>query len=373
MNRQQIFIGILLILSAIAFSNVIYNRGGNVRFSNTSSSFNPSMNQSVLAEYPSASLEERVSVSSENLKGLILLNHYGDVKIVGYDNLDIEIATVVTVYANTEQLALEHLAKLELDHQINQEHLSLSMENIPRSTSMIRGVQTDFVIHLPQDLFVSLTASHGFVHIENLASGLEGTLNHLTGLTIKAINNNVRLSINHSSGDIRGVNGTLQLDTAHSQLTVEEVAGDLRLNSRHSRVHLDDISGEVNLQASHDHIDLRDIGGTIQGDFSHSNLHTNRVAGNMDLNARFGSLRLANVSNELTIRSRHTTVDIELQDSTDGYNLMVDAERASVNSNVTMVKETISNSRDRYLATHNQGVHLVRLDAEYGNVSLRIR
>ncbi len=328
-------------------------------------------NRERLLALPNVSLDETLTIPAESLATFRLNNRHGDVQIIGKDTDVIEVAYSITVFADSEEMAIKYLSELTLNQTEPPEQLDLSVQQ-PAKPLTVRSVRTNFIVYLPHSLHVLLESNHGETVLENLHAGVEVTLQHGRDLQVRNISEEANFDVSHSSGEIQDLKGNLVLSSTHSQLSLDRVQGCLDLSARHSNLDIQDVAGNVNFVAGHDQINFRRVAGFLQGASSHSDICATGLESDIDISGRYGTVRLLDTTGSIIVSGRHTLIDVELRDVAKGYTVLLRTDRANVNSNLELDVSETDRNRKTHVGVVKAGQHNVRVKAEYGSIHLNL-
>lgn len=368
MNRKRIFYTILIVLTVAAIWDIRTNlhlgevieqsvtyEGNNVKF-----------------EGETASRETQTVILASGLHALELANQFGDVEIIGEKRDDISVTNKLTVYAVTQAIAIEYLDELNLQ-QITRDGVTQLKVLTGKQPDGVNGVQSDFVVRMPEQLALKLDAAFGDINVESIKGAFTGNLEFVERIVINELYGATSLDVSYSLGEVTNIYSDLLVKSAFSLLNIQQVTGNMKLESQYSIFSGESLEGNLVYNGNFDELNLHDVGGDLTGKSRYSSLLGRGIGGLIDLNGQFADIKLEEVQNDVVITGSYNDIVVELEPIAAGYIFDVQLNNGNLLGNLELKSSNTDSDRRRYTGVYQTGQHGVRIVNEHGDVTLRVK
>ncbi len=242
----------------------------------------------------------------ENIE-VSIINKYGDVQIVNWDQDSVKIEVDVEVNSSKESKAEKLFAAIHVDFKSNFFYIvaetslagkSSLWTDISDKTKMIFNSSTtsriNYVVHIPSTAQLIVKNKYGNIYMGNY----EGELDiDVSNGDFKAHELSGKTKLKSSFGDIyvNKLNEVL-LETANAEVEIEECQY-LETNTRSSKLYIDEV-GELVLKSSHDKYHIGSL-NSINGTGSFTFLKIKRLNHQIDVKQKYGSLHFRHIDSQV--------------------------------------------------------------------------
>lgn len=324
-----------------------------------------------------ASISSSITQSTEGIQHLIVdSNSLGNIQIVGADSELIEVAYVLTVYAERKRLAEEHEYIKSPGITLIKEgsKVILSTEKLMPNRAGIYKVTLDYVICVPRHIQVQID-------------------NELSTISVSGIKNDVLVKSKSGSVILSDIEGAIQAETDSGPLRISNSVGNVKLDTKsYYSVHVSNLAGDVDLKSELSIVLLENILGSasvyskygslyigsLEGDLDvQSRLTTvkgTRIDGTIDIDAQYGRIDLSHVASETHVKITQGNITLGLRDIEDGY-LVAIRSLGKIDSDIPLTQKS---EGDKSLVAEATGIFKngeipITLETDLGQVTLRIR
>lgn len=316
-------------------------------------------------------------VNSQNQ--LTLRNQYGDIHITTWNENNISIEVVVTAAAKDEKAVDRKLEDIDVHFSQGVQLVSAITDISDSNWSFFKNNNVQFKINyyvkMPIHNLLDVTNEYGFIYLSALEGSskinceyggisIESLQNDRNDINLEYCNNskiqslhNAHITSDYSTLYIGSVdNLTLKADYGHTEieavggLTVEADYGDLKVNNAN----------------------------VIIGDNEYLNLNIGKINKKLVLDCDYGMIKINKIAKSfelIDIESSYLNLDLKLEEnpnfSFDIENEYGDIKFNGLNPTYTY-KETDGFDKKYQGAVGSKGTALVKLESEYGNISLGI-
>lgn len=244
-------------------------------------------------------LSEKIEVS--------IINKYGDVQIVHWDQDSVKIEVDVEVNSSKESKAEKLFAAIHVDFKSNFFYIvaetslagkSSLWTDISDKTKMIFNSSTtsriNYIVHIPTNAHLIVKNKYGNVYMGDYSGELDVDVSNgdfkahvLTGKT----------KLKSSFGNIY-VNRVdqLLLESSNAEVEIEECQF-LETNTRTSKLYIEEVD-ELSLNSSHDKYHIGSL-NSIYGNGNFTFLKIKRLNHQIDLKQKYGSLHFRHIDSEV--------------------------------------------------------------------------
>lgn len=322
----------------------------------------------VESAYPSVEKRFSWEVGAYDITQFTVNNPHGSVQITGYDGEEIEIVSDVTLYATDELAAKRLIDIVSFTHVTEGQNYQVAIDDVNDPDE--KGVIVDYYIKVPQALALSVNNSFGSVVVESIDSDVSVEASHSRNVSLSQVTGKVRGALRHSEATISDIAGSLTLDVAHSQLDIQKIQSAVDLEAQHSMVKL--VDAEI-LQAdvSHSQLDFSQLARGVTLDGAHSTLQGTDIVGPTRVRARFGSVTLSGLGEQVDIAGSFAPIELHLDATNASYDLRLEVANGRITSNANL-EEIQDGEKQVQQGIIGDGDFPLRVRSEYGNIAVRV-
>ena len=311
---------------------------------------------------------------------LNILNKYGNIDIVTWNENTISIEVNITTNGDNEEKVKEKLDAITIDFNGNNSSVSAKtiIEKVSNSWSFWGknnnvSMEINYQIKMPVTNNINLSNDYGSISIDKL----EGTskINCDYGkLNIgELLNSNNQLNIDYTNNSKIQYMKDGSINADYSTLHVEK-AGRITLNADYSHLSFGML---VDLNFDCDYGDLKiESAGNLKGNSDYMHTTIGKLNGTANFNIDYGSLKISDLSNNfklLKVQSSYTHIKLGIN-TNNSFNIDATLSYGSIKgaNEFTFNKETSNTSSNYYEGFYNKPStsSTISVKSSYGSVTI---
>lgn len=285
---------------------------------------------------------------NEEIKSFNLKNEFGSIQLEGSQNREINIDYTLKIHADDKAAAEEFIQDLEVIYNLENDNLEISLNRSQIETpELIRVVEIDYRITVPEDLQTELSNKHGKLQVQNLKAEVNAS-NRFGSTRINNIESPVILDLDYGESEIKNLGSTLDLSSSYVENTITNIAGefnlvsdygfnkiynlksDLVMNSRFGGVEISSASN-IELKSKYSGITISNVKGKITADSKYGEFQLRQIE-DLNLDLRYADVEITSLPDfELYIydlRTEHGNIDTNFGDLENQEELNYKGQRA---------------------------------------------
>jgi DUF4097 and DUF4098 domain-containing protein YvlB len=169
------------------------------------------------------------------------------------------------------------------------------------------GASVDLTVQIPAASAVNVTAKHGDVIADGLAS-VQVTDNR-GDVKLDNIGGDAQVHMNHGDFSAHAVQGQLLIDGSGNDVTLSEVQGSAAVNGEFfGDIHLEQIGGAVHYHSSRTSLDIPHLAGELTLDSG--NLNVSKASGPVQISAKSKDIELTQIAGDANIEDSDGDVNL---------------------------------------------------------------
>lgn len=261
----------------------------------------------------------------------------GSIDIVGENRDNIDIKAEITIYSNTKGAAEEYSKNVAVKVEKTEESIRLSLPtvSIEDRSKEIRGVEVDYIIKAPEEMYLDISNKYGKLRIEHFKNGVDLS-NKYKGSVIKDISGDeINIKGKYGSLDLQNITKgkVMQVDVAYNELEIKNIDRDLDFDADYTEIEMSQVTGE------------------IKGDM------------------RYGKIEINDIKNNVEFEGRYTDMDIELSEELKNYQLECETEYGDINTDLPVERDQDNNTRT---ASYRKGRGDIEIDLETEYADIKV-
>lgn len=236
-----------------------------------------------------------------------IINKYGDVQIVDWDQDSVKIEVGVEVNSNKESKAEKLFAAIHVDFKSNFFYIvaetslagkSSLWTDISDKTKLIFNSNTttriNYVVHIPSSAHLIVKNKYGNVYLGDYSGDLDIDVSN-GDFKAHELAGKTKLKSSFGSIYVNKVENVL-LETSNAEIEIEECLY-IEANTRSSKLYFEEI-GELSLISSHDKYHIGSL-NTIHGTGNFTFIKIKRLYHQIDVKQKYGSLHFRHIDAEV--------------------------------------------------------------------------
>lgn len=282
---------------------------------------------------------------------LVIEETFGDVQIIGKDDLDGNVEIKIEKYAAgyTERDAEKNLNNIDVSLRRENGNLSLSGNLNQTGRTMYHFERAKTKIYVPMDVkiefseevdeefnlywgFSDLYSIHDGITLKNLTSDIDIDSSTRSLKFENISNSEFKVKYEFGSLDLLNIKtGEMSLDGKSGSVDMENVSSEnnvtvmsdygsielkeieteeLRVKAKSGSIDMEKVSADVHINSKYGSIEMLDVNGDAILDAQHGSIDIAKMRGNLDIHAGYGSIEVTDIVGELKVDSSSGSIDV---------------------------------------------------------------
>jgi hypothetical protein len=304
---------------------------------------------------------------SFNITKLTARNSFGDVTLQPYDKKYIKVEARVTVKYNDEKAAKEYIKNVVKIIEGDQTQIYSSEYNGLNRNEYGKAL-VDYVIYVPEQVFVEVHNSFGDIGAKGIAKNLDVTNQH-GDVNVKDIGGNVTVKNSFGEIEVKSIGGKLEANNQYGDIYVENINGGASVETGFGRLAVSDITGSLSAKNNYGDVNIKNIMGDAQIKTSFGDIEASNINGNAVINDNNGEIEVKEIKGNAEVRNSFGKISYRSSNLADA-NIYVKTSFGKIDTNLPLnVSKAINDQTAEGIV--GAGTYKIELITSNGEIELK--
>jgi hypothetical protein len=303
-------------------------------------------------------LRENKEINSFNLE-----NEFGSIQLQGSQNQEINIDYTLKIHADDKAAAEEFIQDLEVIYNLERNNLEISLNRSQTETpELIRVVEIDYRITVPEDLQTELSNKHGKLQVQNLKAEVNAS-NRFGSTRINNIERSVILDLDYGESDIENLGSTLDLNSSYAENNINNIAGKFNLVSDYGFNKIYNLKSDLVMNIRFGGVEISSA-SNIELKSKYSGITISNVKGKITADSKYGEFKLRQIE-DLDLDLRYADVEITSLSDFERYSYDLRTKDGNIDTNFGDLE-----NQEQLNYQGQQAEFEIIINSEYGDINI---